>query len=315
MKKTTNRSSTKPTGPTLPAWLFERTPPDTLEAAAFASGSALSFLYVVLMDPNIDVPGDLLRSRLALRAAVHSNKIEGRQTTEAELRDAYHLTAPGDTLGPNGDMLAFWRKGADIRLKASDWQDRLGALLGKSMRDDVSVWLNAPSKTESPVERAGALLGQLLIDYPRQEAIALLCADVVLARALGWPKPVPLLGHTLKKADIRLISDGADRRLTLHHAIARAAQETIRLSYDLGRRAALLREVAPKLRSKGADDAVRLFLTEDAVIISPMLTPIIRGSKTAMTPRSALRMCDRLVALGVAKELTGRSSFRLYGLG
>nr|WP_268873933.1 DUF1403 family protein [Roseovarius atlanticus] len=44
-----------------------------------------------------------------------------------------------------------------------------------------------------------------------------------------------------------------------------------------------------------------------------MLSPRIRGTTIPMTDRAAWRFCDRLVELGVARELTGRSTFRLYG--
>ena len=301
--------------PILPPWVLDRSTPETLEMAGFASGSALSLLHVVLMDPKVNVPKDLLRPRLALRAAVHGNKIEGRAVTEAELRDAYYLTAPGDAMGPNGDMLAFWRKGVGIGLRNAGWRDRFTELLPTSMQEYVPDWFEAADdRLRSPVEKANFILVQIVTAFPRQEAAALLCADIVLARALGWDRPLPLLSQYLKRAEFRAISDGTDVRIANHQAIARGAQDTIRLAHDLARRAAHLRAVAPKLRSKGSNDAVRLFLSEDAVVISPMLTPTIRGSSTPMTPRSALRFCERLVELGVASELTGRSTFRLYGV-
>jgi hypothetical protein len=301
--------------PILPPWVFDRSAPETFEAAAFASGSTLSLLHVVLADPNINVPKDLLRSRLALRAAVHGSKIEGRVVTEADVRDAYFLTAPGDAMGPNGDMLAFWRKGTDIGMQSVSWQDRFSETLPTSMQEYVPDWFEAADDhMGSPVEKAYFILVQIVTAFPRQEAAALLCADIVLAHALGWDRPLPLLSQTLKRAELRAISDGTDIRIACHHAIARAAQDTIRLAHDLARRTKRLRAIAPKLRSKGSEDAVRLFLSEDAVVISPMLTPIIRGSSTPMTPRSALRFCERLVELGVARELTGRSTFRLFGV-
>ena len=301
--------------PILPSWVLDRSTPLSLETAAFASGSALSLLHVVLADPNINVPRDLLRSRLALRAAVRGNKIEGRAVSEADLRDTYYLTAPGDAMGPNGDMLAFWRRGISIGLRNAGWRDRLCALLPTSMQDHVPGWFEAADDhLGSPVEQANFILAVIMAAFQRQEAAALLCADVVLARALGWDQVLPLLSQNLKRVDLVTLSGGADIRIACHRAIARAAQDTIRLAHDLARRAARLRAIKPKLRSKGSGDAVRLFLSEDAVVISPMLTPTIRDSSTPMTPRSALRFCERLVELGVARELTGRSTFRLYGV-
>ena len=91
-------------------------------------------------------------------------------------------------------------------------------------------------------------------------------------------------------------------------------EETVRLARDLARRAEAIRAVAPKLRAKGSDAAVVLFLTEDAVAPASMLSPRIRGTNIPMTDRAARRFCDRLVELGVARELTGRPTFRLYGI-
>ena len=53
-----------------------------------------------------------------------------------------------------------------------------------------------------------------------------------------------------------------------------------------------------------------LFLASDA--LSPAIALTAPG--IAMSDRAARRFCDRLVELGVARELTGRPSFRLYGV-
>ena len=59
------------------------------------------------------------------------------------------------------------------------------------------------------------------------------------------------------------------------------------------------------LRAKAAGRAVDLFLSRDA------LAP---GALAFMSDRAARRLCDRLVALGAVRELTGRDTFRLYGV-
>ena len=72
------------------------------------------------------------------------------------------------------------------------------------------------------------------------------------------------------------------------------------------RRAARLNAVVPKLRASGAGEALEMFLTRDAVAPAA-LTSLNSG-------RAARRFCDRLVELGVGRELTGRDTFRLYGI-
>jgi hypothetical protein len=51
---------------------------------------------------------------------------------------------------------------------------------------------------------------------------------------------------------------------------------------------------------------VAAFLADDA------LTPA--SAPGAMTDRALRRLFDRLVELGAVRELSGRSSFRVYGL-
>lgn len=319
MNQTSHAAKTELPKPILPNWIMAGSVTNTLEAAGFASGSALALLHVALHDLNIDVPTELLRSKLALRAAAHCLKIEGRVQSEAEVRDAYLLAAPGDDgllhRGPAGDMLALWRAGSAISFRHAGWRERICASLPEDMQDQFPNWMEQAEDLEgTPIAKAALLLGNIVQMFPRQEAFALLCADAMLARSLGWDGPIPLLGLYLKGKSLREASQGEDSLIACHVAVTRAAQDTVRLAHDLARRAAQLRAVEPKLRTKGSQDAVRLFLSEDAVLPSSMLSPTIRGSSTAMTPRSARRFCERLVELGVVIELTGRASFRLYGV-
>lgn len=89
-------------------------------------------------------------------------------------------------------------------------------------------------------------------------------------------------------------------------AYAQAAAEACDLGVDLAARATLLVGVAPKLRAKGAGEVVKLLLEDDAVPSS--------RSGARLTDRSARRLFERLGGLGAVRELSGRSTFRLYGL-
>jgi hypothetical protein len=60
------------------------------------------------------------------------------------------------------------------------------------------------------------------------------------------------------------------------------------------------------LRAKGAGAVIETLLDEDAVRPS--------ARRGAMSDRGLRRLFDRLVALGGVRELTGRATFRLYGL-
>ena len=114
---------------------------------------------------------------------------------------------------------------------------------------------------------------------------------------------LPLLALTLKPRDLCLRGD--DLRLACHRAVVFAVGQALPLAGDLARAAARLRAVAPKLRAKAAGRAVDLFLSRDA---------LVPGALAFMSDRAARRLCDRLVALGAVREMTGRDTFRLYGV-
>lgn len=259
--------------------------PKSLEDAAFSSGAALAALDLALDPAGADIPLALLRDRLAIDAAAACVAFCGRPERAADLRDAVHLLRPGDLPGPAGAVCVQWRRAVARKIAG-----KVGDGAGKGQG--------------APVVRAAQALGAMLAGDPRAEVAALIHADTVLARAMGWDHPVPLIAAGLARRDLRRTGD--DLRLACHVAIAARAAGTLRLAADLARRAARLRAVAPALRAKGAGQAVAMFLARDA-LAPAALTPV-------MSDRAARRLCDRLVSLGAVREITGRDSFRLYGL-
>lgn len=291
---------------------------ETLEAEAFSSGAALALLDRALADRDGTLPVALLRDRLALTAAEACVKFEGRRADRAEIRDAVCLTRAGDALGPAGEAFERWRRMARIDLTRKDWVDRLARVLptgaGAAFAERIRDVPGQDSSGNSPVALAAAALADALLDFPREEAAALIAADAILARALGWRWPVPLLAASLTRRDLAAATDpDADAVRACHRAAALAAGAALRLAVDLERRAARLAAVAPKLRTKGADRALRLFMSQDAVAPADLAPAVSRG-QSGMSGRAARRLCDRLVALGAVRELTGRATFRLYGL-
>lgn len=292
---------------------------ETPETVAFRSGSALTVLDGLLSDPWYGVPVRLLANRLALSAATVTSKLEGRMAREVDIRDAYHLTPPSEARGPDGDLLAFWRKAVRLRLSGKDCHADLKNLLGPSFEDDIVGWLDAGvkrSKTHGPLAGSAAVMRTVLEGNDRAERIACLLSDVVLARALNWKTALPIMAQHLTKAVLRdLVANGQRDDLAVQQRILESVEDTIRLARELASKAEVLRAVSPKLRAKGSEAAVALFLSEDAVAPSSMLSPMIQDTTIPMTDRAARRFCDRLVELGVAHELTGRPTFRLYGIG
>lgn len=278
----------------------------------------MTVLDGLVSDPGHRMPVKLLANRLALTAATATSKLEGRLARGADIRDAYHLAPPGEARGPDGDLLAFWREAAQMRLTGRDWQAALGGLSGPDPVAEADNSLKAGvarARTHGPLAACVSVMCAVLKVDDRAERIACLLSDIVLARMLGWPSLLPITAQVLTKAMLQdLVAEGQGAELKVQQRVLESIEETIRISRDLSSKAAALRGVAPKLRAKGSDAAVALFLSEDAVAPSTMLSPMIQGTAIPMTDRAARRFCDRLVELGVARELTGRSTFRLYGV-
>lgn len=304
--------------PKLPSWVTSGRA-ETLETVAFQSGAALTVLDQLVSDPSQGVPLKLLANQLALQAATATSKFEGRLAREADIRDAYHLTPPGEARGPDGDLLAFWRDAVRLKLTGRDWHDTVQGLVGAAFADDVLRWIAAGAtraKTYGPLAGCVAVMRAVLEMDDRAERIACMLSDIVVARLLNWTSVLPVTAQHLTKTMLRdLIADGRGAELKIQRCLLESIEGTIRLARDLATRAAALRAITPKLRAKGSKAAADLFLSEDAIGPSAMLSPMIQGTTIPMTDRAARRFCDRLVELGVAQELTGRSTFRLYGIG
>lgn len=285
----------------VPRWLRAGAREDTPEIASFSAGAALA-----LLDPlaRSDAPvGMLWRQRLALSAAEATCELDGRSERESELRDVWALRGPMDDPGPAGRQLAAWRFLGEARaLRGGDWARRLPPLFGLSGDPLTSVLAGQGARLPGrvpPLRFAAGAVEEMLELGPAQRGLALWLADAHLARALGWARPVPLLAAHLPRAALRL--RGKDWVTACAAAWAKGALAAVDMRRDLDRRTAVLLAAAPKLRGAGAAATVDRLLREDA-------TGVPRDD------RALRRRMDRLTALGVVRELTGRSSFRLYGL-
>ena len=260
--------------PPLPGWIVSG-PAETPEAAAFRSGAALAHLGQAMASG--DVPLALWRDHLALAAAGNCAAMAGRIARQ-------------------------WSRAAARPVSVAHLVNALEGIAAER----IALCLDAAGPT--PVDRAAQVVEAVLTDSLRTEAAALILADAALARALGATHVLPLLALTLKPRDLRLRGD--DLRLACHRAVVLGIGQALPLAGDLARAATRLRAVAPKLRAKGAARAVDLFLSRDA--LAP--AALAREMHDSLSDRAARRLCERLVDLGALRELTGRDTFRLYGL-
>lgn len=268
---------------------------EPMEAMSFRSGAALAHLGHVAA--IADLPHALWRDRLALAAAEACVRQSGRREDAGALRDALHLTKAGDDPGPAGRILRQWTRTVARPISLS----HLGRALEGVPLERIALCLDATGPT--PVDRAAQVIEAVLTDSPREETAALILGDAVLARSVGWDHVLPILSPVLTGRDLRLRGDAL--RLACHRGVVAGVARALTVAGHVARGAVRLRAVAPQLRAKTAARAVEMFLSRDA------LAP---GALDFMSDRAARRLCDRLVSLGAVRELTGRDTFRLYGV-
>ena len=304
-----------PVLPPVPGWARSE-PPVTAIEAAFQAGAALAALDArVRADARAAPFSGAWRRRLALKAAAASARIARRGEDEASLRDALLLRHGGDDPGPAGRLLVAWR-GLDRSAPLTDdsvfyLAETLSLTVDDALRGAIAeVQQLATTAAAAPLAAAQAAR-MVMAQRPDAEILSLWLADAVLAARLSWLLPLPLiagaLGHpSLRSGGRRPHPGDATWTLTCCLAYGRAAAEACDLFAALGRSAQNLLAVAPRLRARGAGAVIKTLLDEDAVLAS--------ARRGAISDRGARRLFDRLVALGGVRELTGRPTFRLYGL-
>jgi Protein of unknown function (DUF1403) len=256
------------------------------------------------------------RRRLALKAAAASTRIARRGEDEASLRDAFFLRRGSEDPGPAGRLLIAWR-GLDRSAPLSDdavfhLAETLSLPVDAALRVAIADVQQLAASSAEAAPLAAAQAAQIMAAQRSDaEILALWLADAVLAARLKWPRPLPLIAGALVHPSLR--SGGhrpypGDANWTPRCCVAygRAAVAACDLFAELGRRSQQLIAVAPRLRAKGAGAVIKTLLDEDAVPAA--------ARRGAISARGSRRLFDRLVALGGVRELTGRSTFRLYGL-
>lgn len=294
--------------------------------AAFAAGASLAALHAILTSgedgaptfrpaalPTVAPPFfGAFQARQALTAAARCVSLARPREDEAALRDAIRLTASEANTSPAGRIHLFWRL----------FGEQAGELLGgaadfEEIADTIRFRANHAGDPLGQTLEAGRETMRIAANgaFHRDaaESLALWVADIVLAKKLGWAQPVALLATRITLPIFfdhgkRVRPDDPAWPGVAARAYAMAAADAHLAAVDLGRRTEKLLAVAPKLRAKPAGRVVEMLLADDSVTASAS------ARATGMSDRAARRLFDRLAALGGARELTGRETFRIYGI-
>lgn len=302
----------------LPGWALARDRDRDIDErdAVFAAGIALKSLDDLI---RTDPPWlGCWRDRLALKSAAVAARMVGRNEEQAAIRDAMLLTVSGDDPGPAGKLFLatrmLSRRSGPIN---TSFVKELAALLGMKWTESLA---SIPDMADSAIQSGRAapaavvdLLTAISAVRPDAEVLALGLAESVLAHKLNWSKPVPLLLPERFGPAFRTIG-GRGRVRPGEPAYAKAiclalvdgVEAALRSAGEIDRRAARLLAVAPKVRTRGAEPVIRKLLTEDAVPASAPGSDLSRWA--------ANRLFERLESFEAVRELSGRSSFRIFGL-
>lgn len=300
----------------LPSWAMARGRDIDERDAVFSAGIALKSLDDLI---RADPPWmGCWRDRLALKSAAVAARMIGRNEEEAALRDAVLLTPADGDPGPAGKLFLATRLLARrSQIPVTPFVKELSTLFSIRWEDDlasVTDLIDTANQSGRAAPLAVAdLISAIATLGPDAEVLAFGLADVVLALKLKWPKPVPLLLRARFGSAFRTIGGRGRVRpgepaypKAICLALVEGAEAALHSAAEIDRRAARLLAVTPKLRTKGAEPVIRKLLNEDAVSAT---SPGGQLSRWA-----AGRLFERLEAFDAVRELSGRSSFRVFGL-
>ncbi|MCA0048276.1 DUF1403 family protein [Mesorhizobium sp. B283B1A] len=302
--------------PTVPAWALA-TGASSDADAAFQAGAAVTTLDT-LARAQASWAG-AWRQRLALNCAAASMRLAGRAEDAAALRDAWHLRPAGADPGPAGAILGAWRQfSVQQPVASADRLEKIVSQLGlhwdRAALADLCTEIENLAGLQRPAPfAAAAIAAHVVAMRPDAELFSWWLADLVLAQNLSWPRSLPLLiaqafGPAFRPdaGGKRIRPGDKDFERAVCVALVAAAADACRLAAELSRRAERLIAVAPKLRAKGASEVIQKLLDDDAV----------SGSLTTknLSRFAARRLFERLQQLEAVRELSGRTTFRLFGL-
>lgn len=287
-----------------PSWTFASSSIDDKESSAFKLGVALQALKGAY---DQEAPGwGCWIDRLCLEAASAICALEGRPSTQIELRDALHVSGSQDP-GPSGRIYRFMRQvyrdrsGVDEAVIVRELE-RVGVVVDERVDEIIETGLGSlPLPRQPLLSRLEALFARSRRLRPDMVLLPLTLADLALAREIRGPL-IPLSAMSVSmiwKREATLLAEFPTRACL-------AAGQAFHAKYVAMKAALKLRESMGSIRTKNRSSAFNVIEANDVVTASEL--------SEVMTERAARRMLERLETTGMIKEYSGRKYFKYYGL-